>query len=123
MRVTSDDKYVVSAGKDGCLMIFEVRDKEAKGDKIKENYVFSNDVLVVKSDLDIVKSEIENLKQEKNELESVQLSSQTPKEESTKQMRENYISKEQQFAHTYALHLDKKTLQKKRFEEELRATK
>lgn len=38
-------------------------------------------------------------------------------------MRENYISKEQQFAHTYALHLDKKTLQKKRFEEELRATK
>lgn len=25
--VTSDDKYLISAGRDGCLMVFEIRDK------------------------------------------------------------------------------------------------
>ena len=35
LRITADDRFVISAGRDGCLMLFEIRDKEAKGDKIK----------------------------------------------------------------------------------------
>ena len=35
IAVTSDDKYLISAGRDGCLMVFEIRDKEARSDKIK----------------------------------------------------------------------------------------
>lgn len=27
LSVTSDDKYLISAGKDGALMVFEIRDK------------------------------------------------------------------------------------------------
>ena len=33
--VTHDDKYLISAGRGGTLMVFEIRDKEARPDKIK----------------------------------------------------------------------------------------
>jgi len=34
--VTGDDRYLISAGRDGAVMIFEIRDKEARSDKLKE---------------------------------------------------------------------------------------
>lgn len=37
MRITQDDKYIITAGKDGCVMIFEIKDKDAKI-KYKEGY-------------------------------------------------------------------------------------
>lgn len=64
LRITHDDRYVISAGRDGCLMIFEIRDQEAKGDKVKDTLAPSNEVLVMKSDLDSLRTEIEGLKQE-----------------------------------------------------------
>ena len=42
VAVTADDKYLISAGRDGCLMVFEIRDKEARSDKIKEVLPVSN---------------------------------------------------------------------------------
>jgi hypothetical protein len=44
-------------------MIFEIRDQEAKGEKLKDTLAYSNEVLVVKSDLDALRTEIEGLKQ------------------------------------------------------------
>jgi hypothetical protein len=44
-------------------MVFEIKDQEAKGDKLKDNLAYSNEVLVMKSDLDALKTEIEGLKQ------------------------------------------------------------
>jgi CMP-N-acetylneuraminic acid synthetase len=40
--VTADDRYLISAGKDGAVMIFEIRDKEARSDKLKEVLPVSN---------------------------------------------------------------------------------
>jgi hypothetical protein len=30
MKITADDHYIVTAGKDGCIMLFEIRDKDAR---------------------------------------------------------------------------------------------
>jgi hypothetical protein len=58
----------VSAGKDGALMVFEIRDKEARSDKLREVLSISNEILINKTDMDTVKAEIDNLKQEKKDL-------------------------------------------------------
>lgn len=53
MRVTADDRYLITAGRDGCVMLFEIKDKDTRGLKIKEGYSkFSEEILVTKSDLD-----------------------------------------------------------------------
>lgn len=44
-------------------MVFEIKDQEARGDKLKDSLVYSNEVLVMKSDLDSLKTEIEGLRQ------------------------------------------------------------
>lgn len=69
--VTHDDKYLISAGRDGCLMVFEIRDKEARSDRIKETLPMSNEILITKNDLDAIKADIDTLKQEKNELDNL----------------------------------------------------
>ena len=33
MRITSDDKYIITAGRDGCVQLFEIKDKDARGMK------------------------------------------------------------------------------------------
>ena len=66
VTVTADDKYLISAGRDGCLMVFEIRDKEARSDKIKEVLPVSNEILITKNDLDGIKADIDTLKQERN---------------------------------------------------------
>jgi WD40 repeat protein len=40
--ITPDDRYLISAGRDGCLMVFEIRDKEARSDKIRETLPIAN---------------------------------------------------------------------------------
>ena len=53
MRVTNDDQYVITAGRDGCIMIFEIKDKEARGMKLKEGFAKNSDeILITKVDLD-----------------------------------------------------------------------
>ena len=63
-----NDKFLVSSGKDGALMVFEIRDKEARSDKLRELLPPSNEILITKTDMDSIKAEIDNLKQEKAEL-------------------------------------------------------
>jgi hypothetical protein len=31
MKVTCDDHYIITAGRDGCIMLFEIKDKDARG--------------------------------------------------------------------------------------------
>lgn len=63
MRITYDDKYLISAGKDGCVMIFEIKDNDARGGKYKEGYPRpSDEILVTRADLDLIKSDKDNYK-------------------------------------------------------------
>jgi len=36
--MTFDDSYVVSAGRDGCIMLHEIKDKETRGVKMRETF-------------------------------------------------------------------------------------
>ncbi len=36
MRVTADDQYLITAGRDGAIVIYEIKDKDARGLKLKE---------------------------------------------------------------------------------------
>jgi hypothetical protein len=56
LSVTSDDKYLITAGKDGALMVFEIRDKEARSDKLREVLPISNEILITKTDMDTLKA-------------------------------------------------------------------
>ncbi|EGR34794.1 WD repeat protein [Ichthyophthirius multifiliis] len=55
--ITKDDKYIISQGKDSCIMLFEVKDQNAKELKYRDCYHnFSEDILVNKCDLDELKT-------------------------------------------------------------------
>ncbi|EWS71110.1 WD40 domain protein (macronuclear) [Tetrahymena thermophila SB210] len=57
MKITNDDRYIITAGKDGCIMVFEIKDKDARGMKLKDGYAkYSEEELITRSDLDDLKS-------------------------------------------------------------------
>ena len=89
--VSSDDRHLVSVGRDGCVMVFEIRDKDARSDKLREVLPVSNEILVTKSDLTTLKAEVENLKQDKNELESGGTVA-SIKDDQIKQLKDKYSS-------------------------------
>ena len=57
MRATFDDKYLVTAGKDGCIMVFEIKDKEAKGLKLRDGFIgVPDEILITRGDLEDIKT-------------------------------------------------------------------
>ena len=53
LRITFDDQFVVSAGRDGCVMIHEIKDKESRGSKLREAFTEpSDEILISRGDLD-----------------------------------------------------------------------
>ena len=54
MMVTHDDMNLITAGVDGTIIIYEIRDKEARGMKLsmREGFPqFSDEVLVTKDEM------------------------------------------------------------------------
>lgn len=63
MRTTYDDQYLITAGRDGCIMFFEIKDKEARGAKLREGFTGEPDeILITKGDLEDIKTQKDNLK-------------------------------------------------------------
>lgn len=61
IRVTHNDKWLISAGKDGCILIYEIKDKDARGHKIASGYSKpSQEILVTRGDLDDLKHKKED---------------------------------------------------------------
>lgn len=113
--VTGDDRFLVSAGRDGAVMVFEIRDKQARSDKLKEVLPISSEILITKNDLDTLKAEIENLKQEEAQLKSGGGSGPV-KDDHVKQLKDKYASDETQFNQKYNAILEKKNLMRKKFD-------
>ena len=66
IRLSYNDKYLFSAGSDGCLFIYELKDqKQGKGDEIR--IVYSNEILFSKKDLDGKYKEKKKLDEENDE--------------------------------------------------------
>ncbi len=47
MRITNDDKYLITAGRDGCVLVYEIKDKDARDGKYKEGYSKPSDEILV----------------------------------------------------------------------------
>jgi len=63
MRVTDDDLHLITAGNDGCIIIYEIKDKEARGRKFSrtEGYPnFSDEVLVTREEMKQLKTDLKN---------------------------------------------------------------
>lgn len=53
MRLSYDNNQLFSVGKDGCIIIYDVKDKDPKGkQKIRETLAFSEEILTEKSEID-----------------------------------------------------------------------
>lgn len=67
--ITHDDKFLISCGADGIIMIFTIRDKEAgvgrpMGEGFRE---YCNNILVTKQEIDDLSSQKENLESQKSD--------------------------------------------------------
>ena len=62
MEVTNDDLHLITAGRDGCIIIYEIKDKEARGGlRRNEGYPdFSDEVLVTKEEIQGIEAELKN---------------------------------------------------------------
>jgi chromosome segregation ATPase len=95
MRVSHDDRYLFSAGEDGCLAIFKIKEKEDFMRQNKEHEVpYSEEILVTKSDLEEKNQTMADLKRKMDELTStnqyqLRLQDMT-NEEKLKERREKY---------------------------------
>lgn len=120
MRVTYDDQYLITAGKDGCMMIFEIKDKEARGMKIKEGFSKpSDEILITKSELEEIQEQIVNYTQNLQDLQQSQNT--TAKEDDLiKQLRERLESNKENHIRDYQSLLESKQDREKKYEEELK---
>ncbi|KAJ3006076.1 UNVERIFIED_CONTAM: Cilia- and flagella-associated protein 57, partial [Siphonaria sp. JEL0065] len=50
MRIAFDDSFLFTAGEDGCLWVYKIQDRDARG-KREKDWTYSDEILVTKSDL------------------------------------------------------------------------
>jgi len=69
MEVTNDDLHLITAGKDGCIIIYEIKDKEARGGlRRNEGYpAFSDEVLVTKEEIQGIENDLKNKMRDLND--------------------------------------------------------
>lgn len=125
LRVTSDDQYLISAGRDGVIIIYEIKDKDARGIKYKEGFSKAADeILVSRPDLDDLKSTKDALKMQQTDLNAQSnMINLTGKEDLIKQLQEKLVTTAQQSRQNYESLLEKKREFEKKFAEDIKHTK
>lgn len=123
MKVTSDDKYLVTAGRDGCVMVFEIKDKDARGFRSRDGYSkFSEEILATKSDLDDLRNQKDNLNTQLQEFQNTQNMglNQSNAEEKNKVLEEQIMTLKQSSNQSYDQLQDKKREMQKKLEEDMK---
>lgn len=110
MRVTHDDHYLITAGKDGVIIVYEIRDKEIRGIKLRDGISkYADEILITKGDLDDLRNkkqgEETSLQDAKQRDTGIQLNS---RDETIKQLREQLLSGTQNDKAKYEELLDAK---------------
>jgi len=89
MRVTHDDQYLITAGKDGVVCVFEIKDKEARGLKLRDGFGGpAQELVVTKKEWEDMKTEKDNLRGKKSEDNYSQQTEIAEKEESIRQLKD-----------------------------------
>ncbi|EAS05472.2 WD40 domain protein (macronuclear) [Tetrahymena thermophila SB210] len=125
LRITYDDKYLITAGRDGCIMLFEIKDKDARGMRLKEGYPKNaEEILVTRQDLDDLKNTIDNYQSLIGEFNNQTLNNQTnQKDEQIKQLQERLQKSLEHNKTAYEQLQEKKRDIEKKYDEELKIMK
>lgn len=70
MRISYDDNYLFTVGLDGCICVFEIRDKEArsiKRDKEGAGISYGDEIIIKKQEVENLTSTIEEISREISE--------------------------------------------------------
>ena len=70
MRITHDDFYLFTTGEDGCVIIFEIKEKEGRIDNKRRigGVVYSSETLVTKHDLEDMEIHERELEAKRDEM-------------------------------------------------------
>ncbi len=62
MKLTHDDRYLITAGRDGCVLLFDVKDPDTRREVHHSGFnAFADQILVSKTDIDDIKVRTRNL--------------------------------------------------------------
>jgi hypothetical protein len=70
MRITHDNGYLITASRDGTLMVHEIKDKDPRGLVARKtgDANFSEEILTEKTEMDAYQTQIDSLKNELNQI-------------------------------------------------------
>ena len=63
MRISYDDSFLFTAGNDGCLIIWEIKDKDVRALRREKEALalpFAEEILITKTEIDDLNQQIEN---------------------------------------------------------------
>jgi WD40 repeat protein len=75
MRVSADDCYLFTVAEDGCVIIYEIKDKEIRSMKREREIAtltYAEEILITKPDIEELNQQMENLKQQLQDLDTNQ---------------------------------------------------
>ena len=126
LRMTWDEQLLVTASEDGCLFIYDVKDKDAKAAarREQERLDYAVEVLVTRSELDEKKSRMSELEQQVAEL-TMQTEYQLRLkdlhlQEKVKELTERFSAEIESDRHKFELLLQEKNEQEMEYEEKLK---
>jgi WD40 repeat protein len=73
LRISYDDSFIFTVGQDGCLIIYEIKDRDhrsLKRDKDGVGLAFAEEILITKSEIEDLNKQIDHLQTTAKELES-----------------------------------------------------
>ncbi|EGR29835.1 WD repeat protein [Ichthyophthirius multifiliis] len=125
LRVTYDDRYLITGGRDGCVMVFQIKDRDLRGVKMQEGYAkYSEEILVTRQDLDDLKGQIDNFQSQISEFNTQNINSQSnQKDEEIKQLQERLQTSMEYNKTAYEQLEEKKKDIQKKYEEEIKIMK
>lgn len=125
MRITYDNKLLFTAGKDGSVMVMEIKDKDIRGGNLRERDVMmlepSEEILTEKSEMDDFKATKENLENDLQQIKDPAQANVGDKVGSINDLEEKITKLQEEIEMIGAQHKTKYsnlTIQKKQMEED-----
>jgi len=70
MRISRDDKYLFTVGKDGCVIVYEIKEREKARENKELALLYSDEILTDKQEINDVQQKLEDAKSENKKLSS-----------------------------------------------------
>ena len=130
MRVSSDDCYLFTVAEDGCVIIYEIKDKEIRSMKREREIAtltYAEEILITKPDIEEINQQMENLKQQLQDLDTNQKMQYDlqiqEKDDLIVKLKEQMANEAEQDKNRYETLQEAKKESEQQYEEKLKALK